>query len=86
MKTTILAAALGLVFSAVPADAGPIDPDCTVEKGLKGAAAKAAIGVGGRCKPGEVAADSAKRAVGVDGKKKKEKDGLVKKAGKKIVD
>jgi hypothetical protein len=46
--------------------AGPLDPDCTAEKAAKGAAAKATIGVGGRCSPGEAAADSAKRAVGVD--------------------
>jgi len=50
---------------AVPAAfAGPLDPDCTVEKAAKGAAAKNTIGVGGRCKPGEVVKDS----VGLDGK------------------
>lgn len=89
MKTITIAAALalGLTLIAAPAQPGPIDPDCTVEKGVKGAAAKATVGVGGRCKPGEVASDSAKRAVGLDDKKRKNRNGgLAKKTGKKIID
>ena len=48
--------------------AGPLDPDCTAEKAAKSAAAKATVGVGGRCSPAEAAKDSAKDAVGIDGK------------------
>jgi len=49
--------------------AGPLDPDCTAEKAAKGAAAKATVGVGGRCSPAEAAKDTAKDAAGVDNKK-----------------
>jgi len=48
--------------------AGPLDPDCTAEKAAKSAAAKATVGVGGRCSPAEAAKDSAKDAAGLDGK------------------
>jgi len=48
--------------------AGPLDPDCTPEKAVKGAAAKATVGVGGRCDPKEAATDTAKRAAGVEDK------------------
>jgi len=48
--------------------AGPLDPDCTAEKAAKGAAAKATVGVGGRCSPAEAAKDTAKDAAGVDKK------------------
>jgi hypothetical protein len=58
---------------AVTADAGPVgkakdavDPDCTVGKAAKGAVERSTVGVGNRCKPAETARD----AVGVDGKKK----------------
>lgn len=87
-KTVAILASFAL-SSAVAAQAGPLDPDCTVEKGVKSAAAKATIGVGGRCKPAEVATDSAKRAVGIDDKKKRKKKdegGIAKKAGKKLID
>jgi hypothetical protein len=47
---------------------GPLDPDCTAEKAAKGAAAKATVGVGGRCSAGEAAKDSTKEAVGVKDK------------------
>ena len=86
MKTSSLAAAVLLLATVAYVHAGPLDPDCTVEKGLKGAAAKATIGVGNRCKPKEVVSDGAKRAAGIDGDKKKERDGIAKKAGKKLVD
>ena len=45
-----------------------MNPDCTPEKAAKGAAAKATVGVGGRCKPGETIKDTTKRAVGADDK------------------
>jgi hypothetical protein len=71
--------------------AGPLDPDCTPEKAAKGAAAKATVGVGGRCSAGEAAKDSAKRTAGIEDKgplEKKSKDdsGLAKNAVKKAVD
>lgn len=87
MKTMFVAIVGLLLLGASLTHAGPLDPDCTVEKGVKSAAAKATIGVGGRCKPAEVASDTAKRAVGIDDEKRKDEDGgLVKKAGKKLVD
>ena len=57
---------LSFVFMTATAVAGPLDPDCTVEKAAKSAAAKSTIGVGGRCSPGEAAKDSAKRAAGIE--------------------
>jgi hypothetical protein len=53
--------------------AGPIDPECTAEKAAKGTAAKATVGVGGRCTPAEAAKDQTKNAVGIDDKKGKDK-------------
>ena len=61
-----LAAAAALLCSA--AVAGIVDPDCTAEKAAKGAAAKATVGVGGRCSAGEAAKDSGKKAVGIEEK------------------
>ena len=66
-----LGLALALAVSA--ATAGPLDPDCTVEKAAKSAAAKATVGVGGRCDPKEAAADTAKDAAGLDDKDRKDK-------------
>ena len=64
--------------------AGVLDPECTPEKAVKGAAAKATVGVGGRCKPGETVKDSGKRAVGGDDDKKNDHDGgVAKKAADK---
>jgi hypothetical protein len=57
-----------MALVATSAWSGPLDPDCTAEKAAKGAAAKATVGVGGRCSPKEAAADQAKSAVGVDDK------------------
>jgi hypothetical protein len=48
--------------------AGPLDPDCTAEKAAKSAAAKATVGVGGRCDPKEAASDTAKKAANIDDK------------------
>lgn len=74
-KTTFLAAVL-VAAVAGTASAGPVsaakdavDPDCTVGKAAKGAAERATVGVGNRCKPGETARD----AVGLDGKKDRDK-------------
>ena len=46
--------------------AGPLNPDCTAEKAAKSAAAKATVGVGGRCSPAEAAKDTAKKATGIE--------------------
>ena len=76
--------ALVLLLVGRVAAAGVLDPECTPEKAAKGAAANAAIGVGGRCKPAETVKDSTARAVGVDDKKKRDGDGPVKKATDKV--
>ena len=56
------------VLQASVALAGVVNPDCTPEKAAKSAAAKATVGVGGRCSPAEAAKDSGKKVVGVDDK------------------
>lgn len=70
--------------------AGVVDPDCTAEKAAKGTAAKATVGVGGRCSPAEAAKDSARGAAGIEDKgaieKRRDDDGVAKKAAKKIAD
>ena len=74
MNRTLVAAlfAASTMFTALPAAAGPLDPDCTAEKAAKSAAAKATVGVGGRCSPAEAAKDTAKGATGIgDGDRKK---------------
>jgi hypothetical protein len=70
MKPTSLNWIVGalLAATAAVASAGPLDPDCTAEKAAKSAAAKATIGVGGRCDPKEALTDSAKDAVNIDDK------------------
>lgn len=60
MKKLSLSFALLLPFAV---NAGITDPDCTAEKAVKSAATKAAVGVSGRCKPGEAVKDSAGKAV-----------------------
>jgi hypothetical protein len=68
-------AGLLLVLATATASAGPLDPDCTAEKAAKSAAAKATVGVGGRCDPKEAAHDTAKDATGIGDKdKNKDKD------------
>jgi hypothetical protein len=64
--TTVLRLTLFLVAGTT--GAGALDPDCTAEKAAKSAAAKATVGVGGRCSPAEAAKDTAKRATGVEDK------------------
>ena len=68
MKASTPVIALTLFLAAGLATAGVLDPDCTAEKAAKSAAMKATVGVGGRCSPKEAAADSAKRATGIEDK------------------
>jgi hypothetical protein len=68
IRTKFVFGMLGLALASSVAFAGVIDPDCTPEKAAKGAAMKATVGVGGRCKPKETIKDSAGRAVGADDK------------------
>jgi len=87
MTKTAFATTVALTLGANLALAGALDPNCTAEKAAKGAAAKATVGVGGRCSPAEAAKDSAKRAAGVEAKGPRDKhgeddEGLVKKAVK----
>ena len=86
-KITLMTITLAAAMCANLALAGALDPDCTPEKAAKGAAAKATVGVGGRCSPAEAAKDSAKRTAGIEDKGPLDKaghgdDGLVKKAVK----
>ena len=76
-KMTTLMLALATVLPLGLALAGPLDPDCTAEKAAKSAATKAAVGVGGRCSPGEAAKDTAKGVAGLEDKGpiEKAKDG-----------
>ena len=60
--------AIGLAVASQAALSGIADPDCTAEKAAKSAAAKATVGVGGRCSPAEAAKDTAKGAVGLEDK------------------
>ena len=75
MKPTSLNWIVGalLAATAAVASAGPLDPDCTAEKAAKSAAAKATVGVGGRCDPKEALSDTAKDAADI-GDKDKDKD------------
>jgi hypothetical protein len=72
MKLTSLNWIVGALLAATTALAGdgPLNPDCTAEKAAKSAAAKATIGVGGRCDPKEALTDSAKDAANLDDKDK----------------
>jgi hypothetical protein len=79
VRTLVAGSALACLLLSTTSFAGVIDPDCTPEKAAKGAAAKATVGVGGRCKPKEAVTDTSKRAVGIDDKKR-DGDGIVDKA------
>jgi hypothetical protein len=81
-RTLLAGSAVLCVLLGQSASAGVFDPDCTPEKAAKSAAAKATVGVGGRCKPGETVKDTTKRAVGDDDKRKG--DGVTKKAADKV--
>ena len=72
--TFITTAVVALTVTAA-AQAGPldkakdaVDPDCTPGKAAKGAAERATVGVGNRCKAGETTRDT----LGVDDKRKKD--------------
>ena len=67
-----LGLAMALAVTAV--SAGPLDPDCTAEKAAKSAAAKATVGVGGRCDPKEAIHDTAKDATGIGDNDRKDRD------------
>jgi hypothetical protein len=67
-KLTLALLACAAVLQAGSAAAGIVNPDCTPEKAAKSAAAKATVGVGGRCSPAEAAKDSGKKVVGVEDK------------------
>ena len=64
---------LSLALLSSTALAGPMDPDCTPEKAAKSAAAKATVGVGGRCSPAEASKDTAKNVAGIEEKGAMEK-------------
>jgi hypothetical protein len=64
----VAASGVALALFSSTASAGIVDPDCTAEKAAKVAAAKATVGVGGRCDAKEAAKDSSKKAVGVEDK------------------
>jgi hypothetical protein len=66
IRTAALTLALALASQA--ALSGIVDPDCTAENAAKSAAAKATIGVGGRCSPAEAVKDTTKGAVGLEDK------------------
>ena len=70
MKRTPLNWFVGALLAATSAAAiaGPLDPDCTAEKAAKSAAAKATIGVGGRCDAKEALTDTAKDVANIDDK------------------
>jgi hypothetical protein len=72
MKPRALNSIVGALLAATVAvsSAGPLDPDCTAEKAAKSAAAKATVGVGGRCDPKEALTDSAKDVADRDDKDK----------------
>ena len=77
MKPKALNWIVGALLAATVAvsSAGPLDPDCTAQKAAKSAAAKATVGVGGRCDPKEALTDSAKDVADRDDKSKnKDKD------------
>jgi len=84
--------ALSIILALISASAfgGALNPDCTAEKAAKSAATKATVGVGGRCSPKEAAADTAKDTAGIEKKgpvkKRRNDDGVAKKAAKKAVD
>jgi hypothetical protein len=80
---TTVAAAIVAVGLAASAQAGPakkakeaVDPNCTAGKAVKGAAERATVGVGNRCKAGETMRDT----LGVDGKGKNGKAPLKKRS------
>ncbi|GAB3343340.1 hypothetical protein [Marilutibacter aestuarii] len=57
---------LAVVLAFVPAHAGVLDSHCTPAKAAKSAAAKATVGVGGRCDAKETLKDTADDAIDLD--------------------
>jgi hypothetical protein len=93
MKRIGISTGLGalLVLTSVTGVAGPLDPDCDAGKAAKSAAMKATVGVGGRCTAAEAAKDTAMDAAGIEKKgplekKRKDDEGLAKKAVKSLAD
>ncbi|WP_295392905.1 hypothetical protein [uncultured Thiodictyon sp.] len=85
-RASTTALMLTLIGAAASGSAGVLDPDCTAQKAAKSAAAKATVGVGGRCSPAEAAKDTAKRAAGgVDKGAVKQAPGAAKDTAKKAV-
>lgn len=64
MRTITIAS----IFFAITAHAGVINPDCNVEKVVKGAAMNAAIGVNGRCSTSEAVKDTITDSTHIDDK------------------
>ena len=71
---TRLGLGLAMALAVTAVSAGPLDPDCTAEKAAKSAAAKATVGVGGRCDPKEAMHDTAKDATGIGDNDRKDKE------------
>jgi len=72
-KIALILLTCAAVMQASLALAGPLDPECTAEKAAKSAAAKATVGVGGRCSPVESSKDKAKNMAGIEDKGAMEK-------------
>jgi accessory colonization factor AcfC len=72
-KIALILLTCAAVMQASLALAGPLDPECTAEKAAKSAAAKATVGVGGRCSPAEASKDKAKNVAGIEEKGAMEK-------------
>jgi hypothetical protein len=85
IRNFVAASLVACLLAGASASAGVFDPECTPEKAAKGAAMKATVGVGGRCKPCETVKDSTKRAVGSDEEKRDDR-GIAKKTGDKVKD
>ncbi len=62
MKIPAYALSMAFLLTSFSSHGGVLDPDCTAKKAAKSTAAKATVGVGGRCSPAEAAKDTAKRA------------------------
>lgn len=60
---------LGLCFCTAVARAGPVSPDCSVDKAAKHASEKATVGVStNRCTPSKTAKQGVKNTAGIDEK------------------
>ena len=69
LNRLLCTAGLCLCFCTAVARAGPVSPDCSVDKAAKHAAEKSTVGVStNRCSPTKTATQGAKNAAGVDEK------------------